>query len=263
MRLAVLAVVALAALAGCSGFVGSAPDGTVTPAPVPERTPADAENRIAPGLGGASVIDARRLARAHEAAIRNESYVWVERSNASQFNGNGSMLVSAWLRVEHERLYRYRLWTSWSFANTSEYTAGDTRYRREVGRAGYRYYTESASNVTERFGSDAERAVRRYLAVGNATVAATRVDGRRYYRVTGTTDSIPVTGEISNYSVEALIAPSGFVRELSVSYDDVLGDERERIRYQFRYREVGETTVEPPEWARERWPENATLDVGN
>lgn len=261
MRLAVLAVVALAALAGCSGFVGSASDGTVTPAPVPEPTPADAESRIAPGLGGATVIDAQRLARAHRAAIQNRSYVWVEQRNASQFNGNGSMLVRTRVSVEHERLYRYNLWTSWSFANTSEYTAGETRYRREVGRAGYRYLTEPATNVTDRYGDNAQLAIRRYLAVGNATVAATQVDGRRYYRVTGTTDSIPVTGEISNYSVEALIAPSGFVRELSVSYDDVLGGDRERISYQFRYSGVDETTVDPPAWARDRWPENATIGV--
>lgn len=260
MRRPVLVLVVLTVLAGCSGFVGSEPEGTITPAPVPEPTTTEESgSAIAPGVGGAQVFDADRLARAHREAIRNRSYSWTERQSSSEFESNESMSVTTRLLVEDERLYRYRLSTSWTYVNTSEYTAGATRYRREVGRAGYRYTTANATDVTVRYGGQPVLAISRYLSIESARVGATSVDGQRYYRVTGTTDRIPVTGEISNYSVEALVAPTGFVRSLSVSYDDVIGDERERIEYRFQYRAVGETEVGVPEWARARWPENATI----
>jgi len=259
MRLRVLALVAVALLAGCGGLVGSEPGGTVTPAPVPEATATEATgSAIAPGVGGARVADADRLARAHREAMRNRSYVWHQRQRASPLDLNRSQTIDTRLRVEHERRYRYDLATSWRPANTSGYTEGDTRYRREVSRAGYTYSTNPATDVTRRYGDQPVQAISRYLAIGTAQVAATTVDGERYYRVTGTTDAIPITGEIGNYSVEALIAPSGFVRSLSVSYDDLIGSDRERIDYTFEYTAVGETTVEPPGWVRDRWPANVT-----
>jgi hypothetical protein len=259
MRQGVLALVAVTLLAGCGGFVGAAPDGTVTPAPVPEPTATEATgSAIAPGVGGAQVTDADRLARAHREAMRNRSYVWHQRQSASPLDGNRSQTIHTRLRVEHERRYRYDLATSWRPANTSGYTEGDTRYRREVSRAGYTYTRNPATDVTVRYGDQPVQAISRYLSIGSARVAATTVDGDRYYRITGTTDAIPVTGEISNYSVQALVAPTGFVRSLSVSYDDVIGSDRERIDYSFRYSAVGETTVEPPAWVQARWPENVT-----
>jgi len=269
MRHAVPAVVVLAVLAGCGGFVGDSPERTVTPAPVPDSTatPAD-RSAIAPGVGGARVIDADRLARAHRRAAQNRSYRWTERQRSTRFGTNDSVTITTQLWVQHERLYRYRLSTSWTVANTSEYTAGPLRYRREVGRSGYRYSMEPSTTVTTRFGGRPERAIARYLSIGAATVATTQVDGRRYYRITGTTDRIPDTGGVSNYSVRALVAPSGFVRSLTVSYDDVIGENHERIDYRFRYADLGETRVHPPEWIDERWPEetqtavNATADGG-
>jgi hypothetical protein len=259
MRLRVLAFVAVALLAGCGGFVGSAPDGTVTPAPVPEPTTTEATgSAIAPGVGGARVFDADQLARAHREAMRNRSYVWHQRQRATPLGLNRSQTIDTRLRVEDVRRYRYDLATSWRPANTSGYTEGDTRYRREVSRAGYTYTTNPATDVTVRYGDQPVQAISRYLAIGSARVAATTVDGERYYRITGTTEAIPITGAISNYSVEALVAPSGFVRSLTVSYDDVIGSDREQIDYSYRYSAVDQTTVEPPAWVRERWPENVT-----
>lgn len=264
MRLPVVAMLVVVALAGCGGFVGDSPrERTVTPAPVPESTPTPADrSAIAPGVGGARVIDADRLARAHRQAAQNRSYRWTERQRSTRFGTTDSITITTQLWVQHERLYRYRLSTSWTFANTSEYTAGSLRYRREVGRSGYRYSMEPSTTVTRRFGGRAERAISRYLSVGAATVARTQIDGQRYYRITGTTDAIPDTGDVDNYSVRALVAPSGFVRSLTVRYDDVIGENHQRIDYQFRYADVGETQVHPPAWIDDRWPEE-TLTVVN
>ena len=259
MRQGLLAVVAVALLAGCGGLVGTSTETTVTPAPVPEPPATESTgSAIAPGVGGARIVDADRLARAHRAAIRERSYVWQEHQRASPVGTNESERVDTRLWVEHERRYRYELATSWRPVNTSGYTEGETRYRRDVSRAGFTYSTASATNATARYGHQPEVAISRYLAIGSATVAATTVDGKRYYRITGSGDTLPVTGEISNYSVEALVAPSGVVRSLSVSYEDVIGSNRERIDYRYRYSAVGETTVQPPEWVRARWPENVT-----
>lgn len=256
MRWLFLAVAILVLLAGCGGYFGSpTPTETVTPAPVPEPTTEQSSNKgIAPGLGGGQVVNAELLARAHQAAIRDRSYTWHERQIASQFDGNASLGVTATLRVEHEYLYHYELSPSWSSANTSEFTAGPSRYRRDVGQTGYRYVMERSTPVTPRYGDRPRLAISRYLAIGNARVVTTQIDGERYYEVTGTTDSIPGVGRVSNYRVRALVAPSGFVRTLSVSYADVVGENPRLVRYRFSYTDVGDTTIDPPTWVREQWP---------
>lgn len=255
MRWLFLAVAILALLAGCGGYFSSpTPTETVTPAPTPEpATEQPSENGIAPGLGGGKVIDADQLARAHQAAIRNRSYTWHERQRASQFDGEASLGVIATLRVEHEYLYHYKLSTSSSIADTSEFTAGPARYRRDGGGTGYRYVVEESTPVTPRFGDRPMLAISRYLAIGNASVVKGQIDGERYYEVTGTTDTIPGIGQVNNYHVRALVAPSGFVRALSVSYAHVLGDTPRLVRYRFIYTDVGNTTVDPPTWVREEW----------
>lgn len=256
MRWPLLAVAITVVLAGCSGYFDSpTPTETVTPAPVPEPATAQAtESGVAPGLGGGRVVDAKQLASAHQTAIRDRSYTWYERYSSASFDGEGTIGVTTTLRVEHEYLYDYDLATSWSFGNTSEFTAGPARYRRDVGQAGYRYVLERSTPVTTRVGDRQRRAISRYLAIGTASVVTRRIDGQRYFEVTGTTDSIPGVGQVSNYSVRALVAPSGFVRTLTVGYADVLGDELRTVRYRFRYTEVGNTTVEPPTWVTEQWP---------
>lgn len=66
MRAVVPAMVLLALLSGCSVLTDTSPETAVTPAPVPEpTTQRSPESAIAPGVGGAGVTDADRLARAH------------------------------------------------------------------------------------------------------------------------------------------------------------------------------------------------------
>lgn len=263
MRRALLLVVLVATTAGCAGLAGEQPEATVTPAPVPDPTPTptDTDSAIAPGVGGGEVVDARRLADAHVEAIRGRSYDWSEAANATTLGENATerTAIGRRLRVETERRYRLRVVASWRPGNVSEFGTNQSRFRRHGGVRQQRYGALPPVNVTEEFGARPAQVIERYLAIGNATVAATRVDGQRYYRVTGTTDRIPVRGELIDYSVEAVIAPSGFVRELAVEYVSEIDGERRRVRYQFRYTDVGSTTVEVPEWAEHRRSENATV----
>lgn len=261
MRVAPLVVVLLAATAGCAGLAGEQSEATVTPAPVPEPTPTETGSAVAPGVGGGEVVDTRRLADAHVEAIRGRSYNWSETANATTLDGNATerTAISRRLRVETERRYRLRVVASWRPGNVSEFGTNQSRYRRHGGVRQQRYGTLSPVNVTEEFGARPEQVIRRYLAIGNATVAATRIDGERYYRVTGTTDSIPVRGTLLDYGVEAVVAPTGFVRELTVEYESEIDGERRRIRYHFRYTAVDSTTVSPPDWVADRRSENATV----
>ena len=263
MRVAPLVVVLLAATAGCTGLVGEPPEATVTPAPVPEPTPTATDNgsAIAPGVGGGEVVDARQLADAHVEAVRGRSYDWSETANATTLDGNATKrtAISRHLRVETERRYRLEVVASWRPGNVSEFGTNQSRYRRHGGVRQQRYGTLSPVNVTEEFGARPEQVIQRYLAIGNATVAATRIDGERYYRVTGTTDTVPVRGTLLDYGVEAVVAPTGFVRELTVEYESEIDGERRRIRYHFRYTAVDSTTVSPPDWVADRQSENATV----
>jgi hypothetical protein len=260
MRWLALLVVSLAVTAGCNGFSGtSQTQTTVTPAPVPEPvTEGTPESAIAPGVGGGRIIDADRLASAHRRALRNRSYVWHERHNATGFQAGQTLEITARLEVESERRYHYQMATSWSTENVSEFTDGKYRYRRLVERAEYRYIRERASPVTERLGGRPAGAIRRYLSIGNATVETTLVDGQRYYLIRGTTNAIPEAREVTNYNVRALVAPSGFVRTLTVKYNDYLTDGRRQVRYRFTYTDLGNTTVSQPEWVTREWNTTAT-----
>jgi len=266
MRWLSLLVVCLAVTAGCNGFGGLSAETTVTPAPVSEpatsSTEQTPESAIAPGVGGGRIIDANRLASAHRNAIRNRSYVWHEQHSATRVRADGTLEIVARLEVENERRYYFQQSTSWSGRNVSEYTEGASRYRRVVKRAGYRHVEEPATDVTARLGDRPAAAVARFLSIGNATVRATDVDGRRYYRITGTTNSIPETGQINNYNVRALVSSSGFVRALTVSYIEYTIDDRRRIEYQYEYADVGNATVSPPKWVTEQWPNNTTATGG-
>lgn len=252
-RVAVVAVVVL--LAGCSGFAGpSAPTETVTPAPVPETTTQteQPDGPLPPGLSGSGVTDTGALAQAHTNALRGQSYTWHARTT---FGGNRS---DQHLTVEGPKTYAFRHTSPGSLSNTSEFADGETVYTRYY-RFVERLRRAPAPNATDQYGPVAAGAIERYLAVENASVAETLVDGRLHYRLRATTDRYPRIGGATDYSVTAVITPDGFVRSLAVTYVSRGGDRPIAVSYDFQYDAVGNATVERPAWlSDDRWATNPT-----
>lgn len=192
--------------------------------------------------------------RAHTDVIHNRSYRWIERTSLTRPEGNTTETSRTELWVEHPRRYRYEFTTTLLSGNTSEYTAGDTRYRREFGD--YNFVAEPSETATKRYGAKPATAIRRYLSPSNTTVKTVRVRGRRAYRVVSTTPTLETANTVDSYRVEALVRPSGLVRSLSVNYTVTTDEGQRRVRYRYRYTDVGTTRVEPPVWAQRRWPES-------
>lgn len=243
-RVATVALLgALAVLAGCGGLVGSAdtPE-TVTPASVPtvDETTDTPESALPPGVTGGGVVDTDRLAEAHLASIRGQSYTWNARTT---FDGNSS---DQRLAVEAPQRYIYEQTTVGPGSNASAFANGEVIYVRYYRFVEQRRLLE-APNATDRYGPIAASAIEQFLAVGDATVAETLVDGDLYYRIDAETDRYRAIDGARNFSVTALVRPDGFVRELSVSYDVVSDEDVIAVAYNYRY-DTTETTVEEPRW---------------
>lgn len=266
MNTRVAVVLVVAAVAGCSSFGPAGQTPTVTPAPVPESTATPKENTLPPGVTGGGDVAAGRLAQAHRDAVDGLSYDW--RTNRTTIGPRGTKRddIRKHARVENQSTYLY--WTNRREAppedpfsylgNYTGYAEPGARFVRYADGADLVYGREDHRTVSDRIEPMATEAIRRYLGVANATVAVTRVDGQRYYRITATEYALPTTWAISDYSVTAVVSPTGFVRSIDASYTRSLGTESERIRYRFRYTEVGTATVDRPAWVQKRWFENGS-----
>jgi len=254
-RVGLLVLAGLTVLAGCSTFVSpSASTETVTPAPVPAATTSTAEagGPLPPGLTGGGVTDVGSLASAHLDTIRNRSYTWQAHTYFGETNSTQT------LKVEAPRHYTYQDAGRGSRINTSDFADGETVYTR-YHRFVERLRRAPAPNATDQYGPLAAKAIERYLAVENATVAETLVGGERHYLVRTEMDRYPAIEGATNYSVEAVIAPDGFVRELTVSYVNRGGTRPLPVRYHYRYDRVGTTTISEPTWfTDDEWATNPT-----
>jgi len=283
MRYLWLLVPVLVALAGCGAVLGTdtvATQETLTPAPVPETagTATTPEREfLAPGLTRTGVTDVDALVAAHRRVTANRSFVWVERRG--RVFGDSGDIATASVAVRNRTVAHvesptvYRVWTrqnsvrlgseSVGVASYSAYADGQTRHVRytldarasdgDIGASGTedRYRTLDAVSVHEsdHVGGAATGGIRNFLAVENATVSVTRVDGRTYYRVRSRQPPLASSGQIRNYTVTATVSPDGFVRSLDVSFVWATAPPR-KVRYAFAYGDVDETTVDPPAWYR-------------
>lgn len=268
MRWHLIALVAVVLTAGCGSLFAAGdeagPTGTdtLTPAPVPQVTATPQQWALAPGLTAEGVADADVLAAAHREAVTDRSYVFrVRRGFGVPVNGTVPTNHSTVARVESPR--KYRVWTHeeeirlqtglTELDNYTVYADGtDSAVRSRL--PGQPPTVREQSAVTpavehRHVGVRATDAVRQFLSVENATVTPVTFDGRRHYLVTGGDYSGFAAGALDDENVTALVSREGFVRSLGVSYSvRRMGDPRS-VRYTFTYERVGNTTVDPPEWA--------------
>jgi hypothetical protein len=273
-RLTALTVCLLVVLAGCNAAPGGGEptattslDATET-APDATSTTADSDGDAAdrpPGLSAASVTDAAALAAAHEESLAGKSYTYdrevrivaddgtelgrwsqhaqvgAERLRLNQTQtGEGVSVVG--LTVDDTRLYTNGSVTFW---NASVYASG---YRQAPGR-GFAASTFSS----ERLLADA-------LNTSETSVEPVERGGETWFRVRAANGSETVTAELSNgtatvtatnATATALVAPDGFVRNLTYEYDFERGDVSGHRTMTIGYSAVGETDVEVPAWVAE------------
>lgn len=246
MEWRVVVVGLLAVGAGCA-MADSVPETeTVTPAPVPTVEETERDPTLPLGVSGGGEIDVDVLASAHREALDNRSYVKYVRKSSHDGRSNKTLHVESPTRyrieyTEHTTENRVSV-----FANGSVRYAWDRQYPPHFRRT-------AAGDVGDSMSADTTWYVRLYLDLSNVTVAETLVDGRLHYRVTAERDQLDDDSTTAGYRLEAVIAPSGLVRTLDVSYVDRTENRLFDVTYSHRY-ELRPVTVERPNWVEMGWP---------
>lgn len=247
----------LVVTAGCGAFpVGTeqpTASDTLTPVPVPNASeePDPGERSLPPGVSSDGTLDVDRLARAHTDALADTSYTETLARTVTvagapttvrqslrrvMVDGNATLVERAGTRLVPRR----------------------TLYS-DPGGIYLRVSDPNRTRVSELNGSGRiptpEETVSQFL--GGRTVEVTPVErrGTVLYRLAVTSDESPPVLEArqdittaTNYSVTALVARSGFVRELSVTYDRSDGGRPQRVRISVEYTGLGVTDVSRPPW---------------
>lgn len=269
-----LLVAALVFFAGCNALAPGGPGEeasttpSLTPVAVPTETPGTTETEsvveptMFPGVGPNGVLDTPALVEAHVDYLESTSYTYVQYSRGTAMRGDPEPFTyeaSRWVAVENETTYRLAMNGSGTPPDVTEYADPSGRYRQ------VRHDNGSTEVVTlpRRPGAAtawfAERGVIRltgFLFDGRPGGRIVERDGERYVRFRE--DSAPpvLVGlyerlAVRNYTAVLYVAPEGYVRSLYYRYDLVGDDQRVTIEWAALYRDVGETTVRPPDWFSE------------
>lgn len=269
-RAVTLLVVLLVALSGCSlptgDFVStdtpadSDGDADDTPTPSPSPTP---EAEYPAGYAGSGVEDVDAAVDGHRSALADADGFQLVYSAAVEGGGPSSLLTyDQRVQPDEERaLLRVNVTSGEASGFYAQYYADDTMY---VQSRRPNQQETSYSNVSQEFQVEqfigAEAFVRPILE--NVTFESSQVvtrDGRRVIEFDdarlGEDGSLPTgrlqSGNVSEFSATMAVDPDGYVRAIEYRAT-VLQDGSERqLSVTFRVTDVGETTVERPEWVDE------------
>lgn len=215
-----------------------------------------------PGVSESGIEDIDALAAAHERAVANRSHtVWIDWHRPRYLRPDGTR-VKRDIDVTTEG-GRYLVRTS------NEIEGNETRtgeiyhdgsgiyvavWNESQGRHDRVFRITPRQNTVPTPETVRTGLVTRYLSTPTTNLTGVVSSERgRLYRVVGSgppNASSAIT--IHNYTVEALIDPRGFVREVTVravvSHPDVSSDRTFRVEREITYGRVGTTTVVAPGW---------------
>lgn len=249
----VLALAVLALLAGCGGLTGGDSPGSdrdaFTPAPV-----ASPPGPTAPGVH-AGGVDADELVTAHARSLANDSYA--VRESVVPRNGTADRYRTDTRRLAATGGVPFLVETTYPARTDSQIRARAVYY--DGDRATYwRDYGDSAGttlSTTVRPSADPlRRATLRSLFAGlERPSIETREDGGAVVAGRVAPDAVAVgpaeRRDATEASMRAVVAPSGRVERLALSFAVRFDDRPLRVRYEYHVTDVGETTVERPAWA--------------
>lgn len=264
MRWGLVCVVLLAVTAGCNSLGAGGPETatpTVTPAPVPAETATESTTPVvAPGVATTGITDLDRLTDSHVRAARNESWVFHERSRITQSYGNVTVNTTRNQSVRFVDPATYyhssstrsiRVGQQLQFLQDYErYADGSVAYETWYSPAESQtvYHRDDSPAVTEEFPGFATDRIGDYLALESATVSRVDVGEREHFLVVGMRSSVPDYGPVDTYRARAVVREDGFVRSLNVTYTVEEEDILIEGSYNFTYTQVGNATVERPDW---------------
>jgi hypothetical protein len=238
------------------GRVGTAP--FVTTAESAAGRSNDSNVSSIPGLTADGIVDLTALASAHERAVTNRSYtLWLDVYEPQDGDPTGPRVQrDIDITVEGDR---YFLVTETEVDGNrtrigSVYHEGETWFVREPDGANEtsgtwrRVAAEDAAALGPNPFVLGRTGVSQFLSTPESTVTG-RVDegGRTLYRVVGRgPPEGPFSGQMTNYTVVALVDPTGFVVDLTVDYTVATSGQPSRIRLEWTYGRLGATTVDAP-----------------
>lgn len=266
----------LALLAGCGALpVGGGGTGagteteTVTPAPIPEG------GTFPPGVSAEGVEDPTALAGAHVDAIDDRSYTLATEREVRYENGSLHSRLSLEVALAADRSYLAEAATAGPHAPvflgrppaSAVFWSNGSVYVRKFTHDNATTYNEFETTdggagtwaywvSTVPFGGGRNRPETFYRdlfrSVSTRTVERRTINGTTVYRLVGT--GVQAGGfdtnieNIRTLRLEAGVTQAGLVRSLSLRYvGDIDGDPVE-VEWTVRYRGLGTTTVERPDW---------------
>ncbi|MFD1512896.1 DUF7537 family lipoprotein [Halomarina rubra] len=257
-----LVLAALVCLAGCGGFTGSDP-ATDAANPTPAAVPTDGPADDLPGLSASGITNATALAAVNADALANTSFTL--RGNTTVVAANGTELVdgSGVTRVSanHSRSTArasggglYTRPVDHPVTRTERWYNGTATLVRAVGPNETTYLVPPFAGRPERIPGAMESYYRPERAT-SATVSASegtvtlRIDVRPPASANATFVDVPVS--VTEQTVTVRMTDEGRVRGYRIDYVGHLAtdpDVRVEATSRTRFTDVGETTVERPEW---------------
>lgn len=252
-----LLTAALLVLAGCSGTAVTDPQPTdtiATPAPVPTEDLHEGE--LAPGLTEEGIVDAERLAQAHQQYLSNRSF---RRVSGTRYRfENGSLLFhSTYNRtIDHasdRQFLEFSQVGPWRQNEQYAEWANETLVVERTARNDtVRYERRPRTDRTLRYvgGGVAE-----FLAEQEPRVVGQRTrNGTTEYVLVAAIESGPLLLEqiganrTSTPRLVAVVTRQGVVRSLEVTVNGTYEGAPIRVRNYYVLSELGEATVARPPW---------------
>lgn len=267
-----LLVALLVVLAGCSGVPVVQPEeSTETVTPIPERSPAPS---YPPGMTNRGVEAPDVTASAHADRLAETSYTLTS-NRTVRANGTLKSFFSVRVDLDDERNYHARARTDGQDGPeflgrppaTAEFWSDGETHLRKLTRDGettydelesgpgrvstWRYWTRTAP-FGDRRGS-LFRMVRDVMGSFVWLIDTERTGDTTQYRLeadeyTSTAFAPSEMTDVRNVTASATVTQSGLVRSIHMRYVGTIDGETVLVERTIRYENVGNTSVERPEW---------------
>jgi hypothetical protein len=265
VRVGVAVVAVLVVLAGCNGLVPGSTETTETPqetlTPVPFETPANtptATPRPATfdWLVDNASVDLQTLFERHTATLGNRSCTFHQRRRTSGAVGAIAAEYDYRVAVANDTTYTRRETTDRSDGVVQVFIDPSGVYRRVEAANGSAQTTAvrgGAANARQRFAVLTGSIVGLLFVTEDARTDTTERGGVSYARLFSRTPpeylvSIYDDYNMTDFSATVWVHPDGYVRTFHYEFTLVNGSQRVQVDERYFYTDVGNTTVDRPDW---------------